>query len=175
MRAIALADFETQPDLQDLPVPEPAAGEVLIRVNSASVNGFDLAVASGMLKEMMEHRFPVVLGKDLAGTVDAVGEGVSRVGIGDEVFGTVMKQFLGDGSFAEYVTVSESIGLTTIPDGLDHEVAGVLGLAGTAAAMSVDAVAPLEGEFLLICGATGGVGAMAVSYTHLTLPTTPYV
>ena len=73
-----------------------------------------------------------------------------------------MKQFLGDGSFAEYVTVSESIGLTKIPDGLDHEVAGVLGLAGTAAATSVDSVAPLEGEFLLICGATGGVGAMAV-------------
>lgn len=162
MRAIALADFETQLALMDLPVPEPAPGEVLIRVRQASVNGFDLAAASGMLKEMMEHRFPVVLGKDFAGTVDAIGEGVLRVAIGDEVFGSVMKSFLGDGSFAEYVTVSESIGLTKIPDGLDHEVAGVLGLAGTAAAMSVDAVAPVEGEFLLICGATGGVGAMAV-------------
>lgn len=71
MRAIALADFETQPDVLDLPVPEPAAGEVLIRVNTASVNGFDLVVVSGVLKEMMEHRFPVVLGKDFAGTVDS--------------------------------------------------------------------------------------------------------
>ena len=54
-----------------------------IRVNTASVNGFDLAVASGMLKEMMEHRFPVVLGKDFAGTVEAVGEAVSRVAVGE--------------------------------------------------------------------------------------------
>lgn len=92
----------------------------------------------------------------------AIGQGVSRFAVGDEVFGTVMKQFLGDGSFAEYVTVAESSGLTRIPDGLDHEVAGVLGLAGTAAATAIDAVAPLEGEFLLIGGATGGVGAMAV-------------
>jgi hypothetical protein len=66
MRAVALADFETEPALMDLPVPEPGPGETLIRVRTASVNGFDLVVISGALKEMMEHRFPVILGKDFA-------------------------------------------------------------------------------------------------------------
>lgn len=105
MHSIALADLESPPALLDLPVPEPDPGEVLVRVHTASVNGFDLAVASGILKDVMEHRFPAVLGKDFAGTVEAVGEGVTRVVVGDEVFGTVMKPFVGDGSFAEYVTV----------------------------------------------------------------------
>jgi NADPH2:quinone reductase len=162
MRAFAIADFENRPALLDLPVPEPGPGEALVRVHATSVNGFDVAVASGMLKGMMEHRFPLVLGKDFAGTVESIGAGVSRVAVGDDVFGTVMKPFLGGGSFAEYVTVPESIGLTRIPEGLDHTTAGALGLAGTAAAMSVEAVAPRKGEYVLISGATGGVGAKAI-------------
>lgn len=164
MHSLALdrEDLEPPPALLDLPVPEPDPGEVLVRVHTASVNGFDLAVASGMLKDVMEHRFPAVLGKDFAGTVEAAGEDVTRVVVGDEVFGTVMKPFVGDGSFAEYVTVPESIGLTKIPPGLNHQTAGVLGLAGTAATMSVDAVALAKDDFVLISGATGGVGAKAV-------------
>ena len=78
-----------------------------VRVHAASVNGFDVAVANGYLKGMMEHRFPVVLGKDFAGTVDAVGAGVDRFQVGDRVFGVVTKPYLGDGSFAEYVTVPD--------------------------------------------------------------------
>jgi NADPH:quinone reductase-like Zn-dependent oxidoreductase len=162
MRAIALSDFESKPVLMDLPVPEPEPGEALVRVRTASVNGFDLAVISGMLKEIMEHRFPVVLGKDFAGRVEAIGEGVSSVALGDEVFGAVTKPYLGDGSFAEFVTIPESLGLAKIPNGLGLETAGALGLTGTAAAMSMDALAPREGESLLISGATGGVGAQAV-------------
>lgn len=79
MRAIAIAGFETGPELHDLPTPEPGPGEVLVRVHSASLNGFDVAVAAGMLQGMMEHRFPIVLGKDYAGTVAAVGDGVTSV------------------------------------------------------------------------------------------------
>lgn len=162
MRAIALAELGAPPTLQDLPMPTPGPGEVLVRVQASSVNGFDLSVAAGRLHGMMEYRFPVVLGKDFAGTVEAVGPDVSRVAVGDAVFGVLMKPVLGDGTFGEYVTVPEAIGLTRLPAGLDVATAGALGLAGTAALMAVEAVAPQSGETVLIAGATGGVGAYAV-------------
>lgn len=162
MRAIALSDFDSAPELHDLPVPEPGPGEVLVRVHAASLNGFDVAVAYGMVKGMMEHRFPVVLGKDYAGTVEAVGDGVTSVEAGDEVFGVLMRDYVGDGTFAEFVVVPESIGLTKIPAQLDHATAGALGLAGAAAHDCIEAIGPSSGETVLICGATGGVGSEAI-------------
>jgi NADPH2:quinone reductase len=162
MRALAVADFGAAPALHDIDLPEPAAGEVRVRVHAASVNGFDLAVAAGYLKGMMEHRFPVVLGKDFAGTVDAVGEGVTGYAVGDRVFGVVTKAFLGDGSLAEYVSVPESVGLAALPDSIGFAAAAALGLAGTAALAAVDAAAIKPGQVVLVAGATGGVGSQAV-------------
>jgi NADPH:quinone reductase-like Zn-dependent oxidoreductase len=162
MRAIAVESFETGPVLVDLPVPEPEPGEVLVKVSHASLNGFDAAVAGGMVKDMMEHRFPVVLGKDYAGTVEAIGDGVSRVEVGDQVFGVLMREYVGDGTFADFVVIPEAIGLTKVPSGLERSDAGALGLAGTAALASIEAVAPSSGETLLIGGATGGVGSKVI-------------
>lgn len=73
-----------------------------------------------------------------------------------------MRQYVGDGTLAEYVTIPVTIGLARIPGGLDPSTAGALGLAGTAASASIDAVSPAEGETVLIGGATGGVGAIAI-------------
>ena len=152
MRAIAIKSFDSGPQLVDLPVPQPGPGEVLVRVRRSSLNGFDVFVASGQAQGMMEHRFPAVLGKDFAGTVEVVGDGVSTV-VGDEVFGVLMRSYVGDGTFAEYVVVPESIGLAKIPAGLDVSIAGALGLAGTAAHDAIEAVAPSAGETVLIGGA----------------------
>jgi NADPH:quinone reductase-like Zn-dependent oxidoreductase len=165
MRAIAVTDYGTPPALTDLPKPEPGPGEVLVHVRASSINGFDAAVAAGMLKGMMEHRFPVVLGKDFAGVVEALGEGASLFAPGDEVFGVVMKPFLGDGGLGEYLVVGEQHGIARVPDGLDLQTAGALGLAGSAARNAVDAIAPTAGELVLISGATGGVGAIALQYS----------
>ncbi|TMR94084.1 NADP-dependent oxidoreductase [Nonomuraea basaltis] len=162
MRALAFPGFGAAPALTDLARPEPAPGEVLVRVLASSVNGFDLGVLGGFLKGVFEHEFPVVLGKDFAGEVAAVGAGVTGVNVGDHVFGVVMRPALGQGGFAEYVVVSEQYGLARIPDGLDHPRAGALGLAGTAALNAVDAIAPESGDTVLISGATGGVGAYAI-------------
>jgi len=164
MQTIAVHDFGATPTLTDLPEPKPDAGEVLVRVRASSVNGFDVATAAGMLKDMMEHRFPVVLGKDFAGTVEAIGAGASRFNVGDAVFGVVSKPYLGDGGLGEYVVVGEQHGIAGVPDGVDLSVAGALGLAGTAALTAVDAVRPAPGETVLISGATGGVGALALQY-----------
>lgn len=162
MRAFVLTEFGAQPELADIAVPEPAEGEVRVRVHAASVNGFDLAVAAGYVKDMMEHRFPVVLGKDFAGVVDAVGDGVTGYTPGDRVFGVVTKPYLGDGSFAEYVTVSTEVGLAKLPDSIDFTTGAALGLAGAAALSSFDSADLQAGETVLVVGATGGVGNQLV-------------
>jgi len=73
MPAAVLPDFGQPVSLTNLPIPEPGPGEVRVRGRASSVNGFDLAVAAGYIRDWMEHRFPVVLGRDFAGTVDALG------------------------------------------------------------------------------------------------------
>ncbi|MFC7718600.1 alcohol dehydrogenase catalytic domain-containing protein [Nonomuraea recticatena] len=146
MRAVAFTAFGAAPEVTELPVPEPAPGEVLVQVRASSVNGFDLGVLGGFLKGVYEYEFPVVIGKDFAGVVAAVGEGVNEMAVGDEVFGVVMRPTLGQGGFAEYVAVPQGYGIARLPDGLDHARAGVLGLAGTAALNALDAVAPEAGR-----------------------------
>src|SRR5438552_9875420 len=161
MRAIATTDFGAPATLVEIPAPEPAEGEILVRVTSSSINGFDLSVASGRLQGMMEHRFPVVLGKDFAGTVESTGAGVDGFAEGDTVFGVVMKPELGDGSFGERVATPAAFA-ARVPEGVDAATAGALGLAGTAAHDAVEAVELQQGESVLVSGATGGVGIIAV-------------
>ncbi len=161
MKAIAISDFGSPPALYDLPTPTPADGEVLVRVRASSINGFDLSVANGRLKDMMEHRFPVILGKDIAGSVETVGAGVKDLAPGDNVFGVVVKAYLGDGGLSEWVATPSAY-LAKVPTGVDLQTAAALGLAGTAAADAVNAVAPRPDETVLVAGATGGVGAIAV-------------
>jgi NADPH:quinone reductase-like Zn-dependent oxidoreductase len=168
MRAIALKDSSSAPGLLDIPRPAPGPGQVLVRVEASSLNGFDIAVAAGYLQGMMEHRYPVVLGKDFAGVVEAIGEGASKFSIGDQVFGVVMTPYLGEGGFGDYVIVSEQLGIAKIPDGLSITEAGALGLAGAAAVASIDAINPQAGQTILIVGATGGVGAIATQYAAST-------
>ena len=162
MKVFALHDFGQAPEVSDIAIPEPGEGEVRVRVHAASVNGFDLAVANGYLQGAMEHNFPVVLGKDFAGEIDALGSGVDGFAIGDRVFGVVAKAALGDGSIGEYVTVPVAVGLAKLPDGIDYTVAAGLGLAGTAAIDAVDAAGLGAGATVLIAGATGGVGQQAI-------------
>jgi NADPH2:quinone reductase len=162
MRAVVLPEFGSTPELRDIPLPQPDEGEVRVRVHAASVNGFDLAVANGYLQGRMEHRFPVVLGKDFAGVVDAVAPGVTGYTEGDRVFGVVTKPFLGDGSFGEYVTVPAHVGLARLPDNVGFNEGAALGLAGTAAWDAVRAAGLGAGSTVLIAGATGGVGSLAV-------------
>ncbi|MBT2225236.1 NADP-dependent oxidoreductase [Nonomuraea sp. NEAU-A123] len=166
MRALAVTAVPGSPTLTELPTPAPEAGELLVRVAATSVNGFDAATAAGMLQGMMEHRFPLVLGKDFAGTVEAVGSDVTGFTAGDVVFGVVMKPFLGTGSLGEYVTVAAGYGVTRVPGKLGVAEAGALGLAGTAALTAVEALDPRGGESVLIVGATGGVGALALQYAQ---------
>ncbi len=162
MLAVTLTEVPGTPAVAELDTPTPDANELLVRVRASSVNGFDLGTITGQLKEMMEHRFPLVPGRDFAGTVEAIGAGVEGFEIGDEVFGTVAKEHLGTGSYAQYATVPAEVGVAHRPAGLSVQEAGALGLAGAAAVASLDGLGELSGRTLLVSGATGGVGAFVV-------------
>jgi NADPH2:quinone reductase len=168
MRVITLPEFGAALELADIDTPQPDAGEVRVRVHAASVNGFDLAVAAGSLQGLLEHRFPVVLGKDFAGIVDAVGEDVTAYTVGDRVFGVVSKAHVGDGSFGEFVVVPAAGGLAKLPAQIDFARGAALGLAGTAATAAIAAAELTEDSTVLIVGATGGVGNQAVQLAAAT-------
>jgi len=162
MRAITLQSFDRSPELHEVPTPQIAPNEVLVRVHASSINAFDVAVATGILQGMMEYQFPVTIGRDLAGIVEQVGSEVSRYGVGDEVFGFLATAVLHDGTWADYVTSPEDTFVAPKPTSLDFLEAGALPVAGVAALMSVDALDPSEGERVLVVGATGGAGSYAV-------------
>src|SRR2546429_1510632 len=131
MRAVVVSEPGAKPAPTDVPTPQPGAGEVLVRVQASSVNGFDLSVAAGHVVGMMEHRYPLVLGKDFAGTVEAVGDAVTRFAVGDTVFGVVTKPYLGDGGVGGDATGPGQIGLTTPPPAAAAAAARAPPLAGT--------------------------------------------
>jgi NADPH:quinone reductase-like Zn-dependent oxidoreductase len=163
MKALTVAARDTQPSVQDLPQPEPAAGEVLVEVEAATVNGFDVSVAAGYVFDMLPHEFPILLGRDSVGTVAAVGDGVTGVLVGDRVAGVIPGVDLGPrtGTFGDYV-VAPATAVTPVPDGVDPHAAAVLGLAGVAAHDAIQALSLEPGETVLISGATGGVGSIAL-------------
>jgi NADPH2:quinone reductase len=167
MRAITLESFESGPALQEIPAPTPADDEVLVRVQASSVNPVDNAIASGMLKDMVEHEFPIVLGRDFAGVVEQVGSGVSGLSEGDEVFGFVpgMSPAVHDGTWAEVIAVPESVA-TRKPDDIDTASAGAAPLAAITAMSALDALGVSEGDTVLIVGANGGVGSFAVQLAN---------
>src|SRR5918999_4799481 len=76
--------------LGELPVPEVTEGTVLVRVRAAGLNPIDNLIASGMLTGLLPHEYPLVLGRDVAGVVEAVGAGADHVAVGDEVLGHVL-------------------------------------------------------------------------------------
>ena len=148
----------------DLPEPSSADGEVLVRVHASSVNPVDAAIAAGQLKDMVEHEFPIVLGRDYAGVVEQVGSGVTRYAAGDEVFGFVLhaNPTVHEGSWAELIVVPEHNFVSRAPASLKLEAAGAAPLSGIAALLSIDALDVSEGDTALVVGAIGGVGSFAV-------------
>ena len=166
MKAVALTSLETPPAVrEDLPKPTPERDQVLVRVRASSVNPADNSISGGMLKQMgIEYEFPVILGRDYAGVVEQVGPDVTRYNVGDDVFGFLLhaNPSVREGSWAEFIVVPQDTSVAPAPTGVDAAIAGAAPVAGIAAITAIDALAPSEGETLLIVGATGGVGSFAV-------------
>ena len=163
MKAFALESSDKPAALVTVPKPEVGEADVLVAVRAASVNGFDVYQANGFLFGVMEHALPTVVGRDFSGVVEAVGPGVGEFATGDEVFGFIPSTPpLKSGAFAEYVAGGRELVLAAKPAELDFHDAAALPLAGSAALDLIEAIDGHEGDVILIVGATGGVGTMAV-------------
>jgi len=168
MRAVVIRGFDAEPELTELPDPEPGPAEVLVRVRAAGVNPFDWKVAEGALRGVVEHPFPLVMGSDGAGVVERVGAGVDTFRVGDRVYGQFMKVGLGRGSYAELAVAPADGKLATIPEGLSFELAAALPTASVAAYQAIAEAALAPGRSILVNGASGGVGQSAVQFAAAT-------
>ncbi|MCP3731632.1 NADP-dependent oxidoreductase [Sphingomonas sp. MG17] len=146
--------------LRDVPRPSPRPGEVLVRVHAAGLNPVDFKTREGKLKVVQRYALPVVMGNELAGTVEALGEGVTRFAVGDRVFGRMAKAAMG--AFADYAAVPEDV-LATMPPSLDFETAAAIPLAGLTALQALrDELHLRAGSRVFIPGGAGGVGTFAI-------------
>lgn len=154
--------FHGAPELMDLPEPRPRPDEVLVRMAAAGVNPFDWKILDGILDGQRPHTFPLIAGIDGAGWVEEVGSSVRRFGVGDPIFGQFLHDPVGTGTFAEFATVPDSVGVVKFPSELGPVAAAGLPTAGMTALDALDRLALEPGSSLLIVGASGGVGSLAV-------------
>jgi NADPH:quinone reductase len=165
MHAIAVNEYGATPALVELPKPQPGPREILIKVRTAGMNPGDRQIADGVWKDRVPGTFPLVLGADVAGVVESVGEGTARFAPGDEVFGQLLIPPLGStGTYAEYVAATEDAPLAKLPNGFDAVVAATLPTPGGTALQMVTSVEPLSDKTALIVGAGGGVGSFATQF-----------
>jgi len=165
MRAVALDKFGGPEALkiQNIPVPEIEAQEVLIRVEAAGVGAWDPYEREGRFVEItgVEPTFPYVLGTDGAGKIAAVGKDVNRFKEGDRVYAAALANPKG-GFYAQYAAVNAD-NASLIPGDLSIEQAAVLLSDGATALTGLEKVLKLKsGESLMIFGASGGIGHLAI-------------
>ncbi|MGP8034236.1 MAG: NADP-dependent oxidoreductase [Steroidobacteraceae bacterium] len=151
--------------LHQLPVPKPKADEVLIALDTAGVGPWDIDVRE-RLEYWKSQSFPVVLGVDGAGTIAAVGSAVHGFKLGDAVYAYVWNNAQG-GFYAEYVAVPASA-VGHVPAGMSLKVAGTMPVSALTALQGIDDALHIKsGETLIIHGASGAVGSLAVQFVRL--------
>lgn len=144
----------------EVPAPETGAGAVLVEVHAASVGGGETMIRAGKMRWIMRRKFPQGVGNDFAGRVAAVGGDVRGLSVGDAVWG--LMPHLTFGSIADYVAVPRQL-VARAPRNLDLVEAAALPSVGTTVITALTDKARLErGERLLVRGASGGVGSIAV-------------
>jgi len=141
--------------------PTAGAGEVLVKVEASSLNPVESYVRQGFLAQMIPLTFPFTMGLDLAGTVEAVGAGVTGFKAGDRVIGKL--PINGNGSNQEYVVATPGQ-LAKLADNVSFAAGATLPLAGLTGRQAVDLVAPKKGDRILVTGALGAVGRAAIQY-----------
>src|ERR1017187_2438337 len=164
MKAVRFGEYGGVEVLQvaDVPEPAPGPGQVLVRVRATGINPGEAKIRAGLLHDRWPAVFPSGQGSDLAGIAARTGPGVAGVGIGAEVIGFTHSR----ASQAEYVLV-EAQDLTVKPADVPWEVAGSLFVAGSTAWATVRAVGLGDGDTVVVSGAAGGVGSIAVQLARL--------
>ncbi len=164
MKAVRFAEYGGVDVLHvvEVPKPEPGPGQVLVQVKAAGINPGEAKIREGLLDALWPASFPSGQGSDLAGVVTGIGPGVVGVAAGEEVIGYTEER----ASHADYALVDVR-NLTPKPAGVPWEVAGALFVVGATAYAAVRAVTLAEGDTVVVAGATGGVGSIAVQLAKL--------
>lgn len=145
-------------ELADVDMPKAGSGQVLVKVRAASINPVDIKIREGL---PIGPELPAILGADLAGVVEAVGDGVKGFKAGDEVFGCAGGVKGLGGTLAEYITADHRL-LAHRPQSISFRESAALPLVSITAWEAVEKVAPKKGELALVHGGIGGVGHIAV-------------
>ena len=160
MKALAIRRYKAPMEMMELPQPEPGPGELLVRVRAAGVNPLDSKIRDGAVKVLLRFSFPLTLGTDLAGDVEAIGPGVTRFKLGDAVYSRLDNDRIG--AFAEFAVVRESAAARK-PARLDYTQAASLPLVALTAWQTLIELAQLRaGQKVLIHAGSGGVGTVAI-------------
>lgn len=166
MREVRIDRFGGPEELYvaDAPVPTPGPGEVLIRVRAAGTNPLDYKIrdgSSGMARSILPEDFPLVLGREASGVVEALGDGVTRFAVGQPVFGMAALSHPGR-CYAEYAALPAA-DLAPAPADADLVALGGLGLVGNTAWLAVHEAGRVRpGDKVLVHGGAGGVGQLVV-------------
>ena len=166
MKAIRIHAFggPDQLKIEDIPIPVPAADEVLIKIYATSVNPVDWKIREGQRKEKFPSKFPLTLGWDVSGVIESVGQEVTSFKAGDEVYGR--PDPTKNGAYAEYMVVKADQ-ISFKPHSIDYKQAAAVPLAGLTAWQGIFDHGHLEkGQKVLIHAGSGGVGTFAIQFAH---------
>jgi NADPH:quinone reductase-like Zn-dependent oxidoreductase len=159
MRAIVIDKFGERGSLREMPVPEPAQGQMLVKVATAGVNPIDWKIRDGMRGE---RKMPMVLGQDFAGTVARAAGPFAE---GARIFG-IARTYGGDAEYTVALLGAQAEPVAPIPDGVTDVQAAALPTPGLTALAAVEILGVRSGTAILIHGATGGVGCVATQLAH---------
>lgn len=148
-------------EIGEIPTPEPGPGEVLIKIEASAINPFDLILRQGFVAQLIPLPFPAVLGGDAAGTIAALGAGVTGFAVGDRVVADFAAN--GKGANAEYGVVPATAA-AKLPASLSFEQGAALVKAGLTGRQTVEALGVKSGDRVLVSGGLGSVGRAAVQY-----------
>jgi NADPH:quinone reductase-like Zn-dependent oxidoreductase len=157
MKALRINDYGAPLYLDDVPIPTAGPGQVLVENHFTSLNGVDPGRGLGFLRHIFPLQFPWIPGGDVAGRVAAVGQGVTAFNVGDEVFGSTREA----GAYAEFVVVNATR-LAHRPAAIKAEEAAGIALVSQTATQALELTKIKTAQTLLILGASGGVGSLAV-------------
>ncbi|MDF3304557.1 NADP-dependent oxidoreductase [Rhodococcus sp. T2V] len=150
--------------VRNIPVPSPGEGEVLIALEASAINPADVKIRSGMITP--QGSAPFTLGYDLVGTVKQTGPNAGRFLPGDRVIGASTSAVTGNGTWSEFVCLPET-SLARAPENVDSAILAQLPLPGLTAMQAVDALQLTPGADVLVAGAAGAVGRIALQLLHL--------
>lgn len=167
MKAVAVSQFKAAPEVMELPKPTLRPGSLIIRVAAGGMNPFDWKLTDGILEGKMPHNFPLIMGTDAAGTVEEVGEGVTRFKVGDHVYGQVIHAPVGEGAFAEYAIVPDTVIISRAPVKISLTEAASIPTAGMTAQQLLEKSGLKHEQTLLLIGGTGGVGSFLLQLARI--------